>query len=391
MIATYEEFLYEDCDELFSEETMFFMEKASTPVKKSFLSRMVEAVKRLFTSVSDSIDRMISKFRGKGIENAIKNDPETARKKVKLKKYDKAVDEGVDALKKMKGAKNAKEAAKIADQYQAKRKKILAVAVPTTILAAATLIGGGLFLNHKKKLSTIKESIKTADKVANSVYGKTNPVKAPVAAKDKSRLSAGSRDWDGVSPTNMHATTSSKAAADMFGSDAGWNAAASRPKKKAAAPQKSSERDYSHFKSGKRVGSAKDANIDAWIGASTDVAAMGGGWTVAEEAIKKEAETMKISRQILQDITAGEKEVVMAINRATQKDRSAERAAALSKKMGANIDPAAINRGLQNITQKLRSKGLSAEEREFLQQEQKRLSRLAQGYRRAKSYQIHLI
>ena len=389
MIATYEEFLYEDCDELFSEETMLFMEKASEPVKKNFLARMVEAVKRLFTSVSDSIDRMISKFRGKGIEKAIKNDPETARKKVKLKKYDKAVDEGVDALKKMKGAKSAKEAAKIADQYQSKRKKILAVAVPTTILAAATLIGGGLFLNHKKKLATVKESIKTADKVANSVYGKTNPAKAPVAAKDKSKLSAGSRDWDGVSPTNMHATTSAKAAEDMFGTDAGWNAAASRPKKKAAASQRSSQRDYSHFKSGKRAGSGNDAQIDSFVKASEELASMGagGGWAVAaEEAVKKETETMKISRQILKDITDGEKEVVMAINRATQKDRSAERAAALSKKMGSNIDPAAINRGLQNITQKLRSKGLSAEEREFLQQEQKRLSRLAQGYRRAKSY-----
>lgn len=357
MIATYEEFLYEDCDELFSEETMLFMEKASAPVKKNFLARMVEAVKRLFTSVSDSIDRMISKFRGKGIEKAIKNDPETARKKVKLKKYDKAVDEGVDALKKMKGAKSAKEAAKIADQYRSKRKKILEVAIPTTILAAATLIGGGLFMNHKKKLATIKESIKTADRVANSAYGKTNPAKAPVAAKDKSKLSAGSRDWDGISPTNMQATTFSNAGEDMFGSDAKWNSTRKRSPR---------------IKSGKYNTIATPDAVPP----------------IVEEAIKKEAETMKISRQILQDITAGEKEVVMAINKAKHADRVAERSAALQKKMGGNIDPAAINRGLQNITAQLRTKGLSETERTALEKERKRLSQLAQGYRRAKSYGV---
>lgn len=61
--------LESDTDYLFSEETIWFMEKASEPVKKSFLSRLVESVKKIFRSVSDFIGRALDKFRGKGGQN----------------------------------------------------------------------------------------------------------------------------------------------------------------------------------------------------------------------------------------------------------------------------------------------------------------------------------
>lgn len=275
-----------DDDFLFTEEANIFMEKASAPVKQSFLSRMVEAVKRLFRKVSEFVSRAISKFRGNDIEKRVKSDPKAAKTKVNMKNYDKAVDEGVTALNKIGKATSAKEAKKIAEDYKSKRKKILAVAIPTTLLAAATLIGGGLFLKHKKKLDVVSNAIDSADEVDKKAaqYVKTRGPKAKEVKFNKQTPTTGNLTKDNREPKEYESDV---------------------PRRNPSIKQ-----------------SAKEAEK------------LGGGWTVEPEAdkVEKATITMQISKMTLDDMMANEKETVQLINRAMATNKTHERMMEISGK-----------------------------------------------------------
>lgn len=56
--------LESDIDVLFDTNTIAFMESTSTPVKKSYLQRMIDVVSKLCESLLDFLSRTVSKFKG---------------------------------------------------------------------------------------------------------------------------------------------------------------------------------------------------------------------------------------------------------------------------------------------------------------------------------------
>ena len=157
--------LESDIDVLFDTNTIAFMESASTPVKKSYLQRMIDVVSKLCESLLDFISRTVSKLKGNKLIEKIKNDPTLSKKKVKVKDYDTAVDAGMNAIHKIDNAKTAKEAKKISREYEDKRKKALKKFVGRSIATVAVYVGIKFLSAHKQNAQAIKSGIKDAQKV----------------------------------------------------------------------------------------------------------------------------------------------------------------------------------------------------------------------------------
>ena len=144
---------YDDIDTLFSEETVVFMEKASAPVKKSYISKMFEAVKSLVEKVSRFISDVAAQITGKKVDEAIRKNPKLGEKKVSIKKYNESVKAGNDAIAKLKKAKTPGECKRVRDEYDRKRKKILAVTATVTVATIAA--SAGALAIHNKNLKKV--------------------------------------------------------------------------------------------------------------------------------------------------------------------------------------------------------------------------------------------
>lgn len=157
---------YDDIDTLFSEETIVFMEKASAPVKKSYISKMFEAVKSLVEKVSRFISDVAAKITGKKVNEAIRKNPKLGEKKVSVKKYNESVKAGNEAIAKLKKAKTPGECKRVRDEYGKKRKKILAVTATVTVATIAA--SAGALAIHNKNLKKVAEGLEIAQINYNS-------------------------------------------------------------------------------------------------------------------------------------------------------------------------------------------------------------------------------
>ena len=167
---------YDDIDTLFSEETVVFMEKASAPVKKSYISKMFEAVKSLVEKVSRFISDVAAKITGKKVDEAIRKNPKLGEKKVSIKKYNESVKAGNDALAKLKKAKTPGECKRVRDEYDKKRKKILAVTATVTVATIAA--SAGALAIHNRNLKKVAAELeehqnKYNDAITTSVRSAT--------------------------------------------------------------------------------------------------------------------------------------------------------------------------------------------------------------------------
>ena len=162
----YDDYLTEDYETLFSEETLLFMEKASEPVKKSFFQKMITGLKSLFEKVSEMSRKLVEKLSIGKVKKAVDANPELKKKKLKTKDYEKSLKLGKDTSEKIKKAKSAKEVKKITDEYKAKRKKILAATIGVTV--GALVVGGAAFGAHKY-LKDIKGGITDIEVLSGDV------------------------------------------------------------------------------------------------------------------------------------------------------------------------------------------------------------------------------
>lgn len=323
--------LESDTDYLFSEETIWFMEKASEPVKKSFLSRLVESVKKIFRSVSDFIGRALDKFRGKGVVDKIKNDPKAAKTKIKTKNYEASINEGMSALNRIDKARSGAEAKKIADEYTSKRKKILSVAIPTTLLAAATLIGGGLFLKHRKNLSKVHSAIQNAEEVCE------------VEVIPPSQTEVLNSDGTTAKKRRRYANTAP-------------NVKSVKVNKKENTKTKTTKEEPKQQRS--RAIAAIEMKPDKPSSPKS---------APSNDRVEKETQRMKVSKMTLDDMMANEKEMVNLINHAKYSSKTMVRMDKLSNHMDKQAERLIAK--ANDIKERLKSTDLSESERSKLTDE----------------------
>ena len=180
----YDDYLTEDYETLFSEETLLFMEKASEPVKKSFFQKMITGLKSLFEKVSEMSRKLVEKLSIGKVKKAVDANPELKKKKLKTKDYEKSLKLGKDTSEKIKKAKSAKEVKKITDEYKAKRKKILAATIGVTV--GALVVGGAAFGAHKY-LKDVKGGINDIEVLSGDVVDADGRVlnKGPIGLPGK--------------------------------------------------------------------------------------------------------------------------------------------------------------------------------------------------------------
>ena len=177
---------YDDMDTLFSEDTMVFMEKASAPVKKSYISKMFEGVKALVEKVSRFISDVAAKITGKKVNEVIKKNPKLGGKKVSIKKYNESVKAGNDALAKLKKAKTPGECKRVRDEYDRKRKKILAVTATVTVATIAA--SAGALALHNRNLKKVAAGLQAHQIAYDSAVAVNTTVAQSVPKEGRSPI-----------------------------------------------------------------------------------------------------------------------------------------------------------------------------------------------------------
>lgn len=177
-------YILDSDDYIFNEETVSFMMEAPSPtVRRSFLQRMVDAIRKMLGKVSEAISKITSMIQGKKISDAVDQNPELAKTKIKTKNYDKSIEEGLRTVNEIDKAKDVEQAKKILKQYHSKRNKILAVAGVVTVAAAAVAVTRTV-QKHKRHVKILETELNHTEELLKDERVKTDNL---TKARDRDR------------------------------------------------------------------------------------------------------------------------------------------------------------------------------------------------------------
>lgn len=184
--------LYESVTEMSSESAWMFLEGADDSVKEGFVKKLIRKIAELkdkvLSFISDFYNKHFTKKMEEDVTEAIKNDPEIKKKKVKVRDWKKMEQLQEDAMNAVDDAKTTAEVDDAVRKYKKKRAVIIGSSIAIAVTAALGIIhhnrkNSAHKINKKNKkmtqtMSTLESEIAAsrADiKITGEGSTKTNP------------------------------------------------------------------------------------------------------------------------------------------------------------------------------------------------------------------------